>query len=143
MLYENPSCYILLVEDNPLDADLTRRALQKSDPNIRLDMARDGEEALAFLKRWEKGVHPPIFVLLDMKLPKVDGLEVLRAIKTHTHFKILPVVMLTSSNEISDIHQAYMLGANSYIVKAIDYDEFTKAVMRIRDYWCGLNVHPE
>jgi CheY-like chemotaxis protein len=143
MLYETTSCHILLVEDNPLDADLIRRALEKSDPNLRLEIARDGEEAIAFLKRWEAGSTPPVFIMLDLKLPKVDGLEVLRIIKSSQRFRILPIVVLTSSNEISDIQHAYALGANSYILKAIDYDEFSNAVNMIRRYWCGLNIRPE
>jgi CheY-like chemotaxis protein len=143
MLYETISCHILLIEDNPLDADLIRRALGKNDPNLRLELARDGEEAIAFLKRWEEGTPSPVFIMLDLKLPKVDGLDVLRMIKSNPRFRILPVVVLTSSNEISDIQQAYALGANSYILKAIDYDEFSNAVSMIHRYWCGLNIRPE
>jgi CheY-like chemotaxis protein len=143
MFFENTSCYILLVEDNPLDVDLIRRALQKSDNGVRLDVAKDGEEALAFLKRWESGTPAPVFVLLDLKLPKVDGLDVLHVLKKHPHFKILPVVVLTSSNELSDIQKCYALGANSYILKSIDYDELSNAVTMIQRYWCKLNIHPE
>jgi CheY-like chemotaxis protein len=143
MFFENTSCYILLVEDSPLDVDLIRRALQKSDNGVRLDVAQDGEEALAFLKRWEAGTPAPVFVLLDLKLPKVDGLDVLQVLKNHPHFKILPVIVLTSSNELSDIQKAYALGANSYILKSIDYDEFSNAVTMIQRYWCKLNIHPE
>ena len=143
MFFENTSCYILLVEDNPLDVDLIRRALEKSDMGVRLDVAQDGEEALAFLKKWEGGGPVPVFMILDLKLPKVDGLEILQAIKKHPRFKIMPVVILTSSNELSDIQKAYALGANSYILKSIDYEEFSHAVSMIQRYWCRLNIKPE
>lgn len=143
MFFENTSCYVLLIEDNPLDVDLIRRALGKTDGGVRLDVAQDGEEALAFIKRWETGAPVPVFVLLDLKLPKVDGLDVLRAIKSHPRFKILPVIVLTSSNELVDIQRAYAEGANSYTLKSIDYDEFSHAVATIQRYWCRLNIRPE
>jgi len=142
-MFDRSSCYILLVEDNILDADLIRHAVQKAEAAINFDVARDGEEALSFLKQWEKGNPTPIFILLDLKLPKVSGLEVLAAIKTHPRYKVLPVVVLTSSNLPEDIQKAYELGANSYILKSIDYDQFSSAVNLIHRYWCGLNVHPE
>ncbi len=137
------SCHILLVEDNILDADLIKRALQKVDASIDLEIASDGEEAIEYLTEWEKGKPTPIVILLDLKLPKISGLEVLKRLKTHPKYKLLPVVILTSSNEMLDIQQAYELGANSYILKAIDYDQFSSAISLIRRYWCGLNVHPE
>lgn len=136
-------CHILLVEDNPLDADLIQRALHKVEAGIRLEIAADGEEALAYLERWEKGSPLPVVILLDLKLPKISGLDVLRRLKTHPKYKLLPVVVLTSSNELLDIRQAYALGANSYILKAIDYDQFSSAVNLIHRYWCGLNIYPE
>jgi CheY-like chemotaxis protein len=142
-MFDRTSCYILLVEDNILDADLIRHAMQKSEANVNLDVARDGEEALLFLKRWEEGTPTPIVILLDLKLPKVSGLEVLSSLKTHPRYKVLPVVVLTSSNLSEDIQKAYELGANSYILKSIDYDQFANAVGLIHRYWCGLNVHPE
>lgn len=137
------SCHILLVEDNVLDADLIKRALQKVEASIQLEIASDGEEAIAYLDKWEKGTPTPIFILLDLKLPKISGLDVLKQLKTHPKYKLLPVVVLTSSNEMPDIQQAYDLGANSYILKAIDYDQFSSAIGLIHRYWCGLNVHPE
>jgi CheY-like chemotaxis protein len=143
MFFENSSCYILLIEDNPLDVDLIRRALEKSDNGVRLDIAQDGEEALAWIKKWETGGPVPVFVILDLKLPKVDGLEILQTIKNHPRYKILPIVILTSSNELSDIQKAYALGANSYILKSIDYEDFSNAVGMIQRYWCRLNIHPE
>jgi CheY-like chemotaxis protein len=137
------SCYILLVEDNALDIDLIQRAMLKVEATVRLDVARDGEEAVQYLDRWEKGFPTPIVILLDLKLPKLGGLDVLSRLKMHPRYKVLPVVVLTSSNEINDIQQAYALGANSYILKAIDYEQFSKAIALIHRYWCGLNIHPE
>jgi CheY-like chemotaxis protein len=142
-MLERTSCYILLVEDNLLDADLVRLAVQKTEAPVSFNVAQDGEEALADLKRWETGSPVPILILLDLKLPGVSGLEVLKKIKTHPRYRILPVVVLTSSNDAGDIRQAYELGANSYILKSIDYDQFASAVVLIHRYWCGLNVHPE
>jgi CheY-like chemotaxis protein len=137
------SCHILLIEDNVLDADLIKRALQKVEASIHLEIASDGEEAIEYLDKWEKGTPTPIVILLDLKLPKISGLDVLKQLKTHPKYKLLPVVVLTSSNEMLDIQQAYTLGANSYILKAIDYDQFSEAISLIHRYWCGLNVHPE
>ncbi|MCS6994311.1 MAG: response regulator [Anaerolineales bacterium] len=136
-------CHILLIEDNPLDADLIKRAIQKAEPGIVLEIASDGEEALSYLDKWEKGGPTPTVILLDLKLPKVSGLDVLHRLKTHPVYKLLPVVVLTSSNEVFDIRQAYTLGANSYILKAIDYDQFSNAISLIHRYWCGLNIYPE
>ncbi|MCX7755750.1 MAG: response regulator [Anaerolineales bacterium] len=136
-------CHILLIEDNPLDADLIKRAIQKAEPGIVLEIASDGEEALSYLDKWEKGRPTPTVILLDLKLPKVSGLDVLHRLKTHPVYKLLPVVVLTSSNEVFDIRQAYTLGANSYILKAIDYDQFSNAISLIHRYWCGLNIYPE
>jgi CheY-like chemotaxis protein len=142
-MFSRSNCYVLLVEDNILDADLIRHAIQKKEASVNLDVARDGEEALLFLKRWEEGTPTPIVILLDLKLPKVSGLEVLGTLKTHPRYKVLPIVILTSSNLSEDILKAYELGANSYILKSIDYDQFANAVSLIHRYWCGLNVHPE
>lgn len=143
MPYETALNRILLVEDNSLDADLFQRALRKTATNIELEVARDGEEALSYLQKWENGAPTPIVILLDLKLPKIDGSEVLRALKSHPRYKIIPTVILSSSGVASDIAQAYATGANSYIVKAVDYDEFAKAVTLIYHYWCQLNIHPE
>jgi len=137
------SCHILLVEDNALDADLIKRALQKVEANIHLEIASDGEEAIQFLEKWARGIPTPIVILLDLKLPKISGLDVLKQLKTHPKYKLLPVVVLTSSSELLDIQQAYDLGVNSYILKAIDYDQFSSAISLIHRYWCRLNVHPE
>ncbi len=135
---------ILLVEDNPMDVDLTRRAFARRKVNNPIDIARDGEEALALLRRWETLPNDalPILILLDLKLPKVDGLEVLRQIKTHPQFHTIPVVILSTSTEDSDIQVAYQEGANSYIVKPVDFDQFMQIVGHIQTYWCGLNMPP-
>ncbi len=143
MPYETVSHHILLVDDNNLDVDLFERALRKVTSNVKLEMARDGAQALDCIKQWEAGAPPPILILLDLKMPKVNGLEVLRALKSHPRFKIIPVVVMTSSNEIDDIQQAYNLGANSYIMKSVDYDEFARGVALVHHYWCHLNVYPE
>lgn len=143
MPYETISHHILLVDDNNLDVDLFERAIRKTTSNVKLDMAKDGEQALAYFKHWEAGAQLPIVILLDLKMPKVNGLEVLRALKSHPRFKTIPVVVMTSSNETADIQEAYDLGANSYIMKSVDYDEFVRAVALIHHYWCQLNIYPE
>ena len=143
MPYQNSPCSILLVEDNKTDIDLIERAIQKVDPKVRVDLARDGEQALGFISQWAAGAPTPIVILLDLNLPGMDGLELLRTLKTHALYKIVPVVVLSSSKQNIDLDQAYKLGANSYILKAADYDEFAQAVLLIRRYWCELNIRPE
>jgi CheY-like chemotaxis protein len=138
---------ILLVEDNPTDAELTLRALKKSRMANRVVHVVDGEEALDFL--FARGAfsdrkieHGPKVVLLDLKLPKVDGLEVLKIIKSDARTKIIPVVILTSSQEEKDMIQSYESGANSYIVKPVDFDKFMEAVNDLGMYWLLLNQKP-
>ena len=133
---------ILLVEDNPMDIDLTRRAFARRKLVNSLEVARDGEEALAHVARWEAGTPPPVVILLDLKLPKVDGLEVLRRIKEHPQFRTIPVVVITTSAEDYDVQAAYQLGANSYIVKPVDFDKFMEVAMQIELYWSVLNTPP-
>ena len=133
---------ILLVEDNPMDLDLTCRAFARRHIANPIQTARDGEDALGFLRRWELGEPPPVLILLDLKLPKVDGLEVLRLLKIHPRFRLIPVVVLTTSSEEKDMREAYQLGANSYIVKPVDYDRFVEAADRIEEYWCHINQLP-
>ncbi|MCM3877265.1 MAG: response regulator [Thermoanaerobaculia bacterium] len=135
---------ILLVEDNPNDAELALRALKKARVANDVHVARDGAEALEFL--FGEGAYagrarsaPPRVVLLDLKLPKVDGLEVLRRVKTDERTKLIPVVVLTSSREESDLVASYHLGANSYIVKPVDSEKFFEAVHEIGLYWLLLN----
>lgn len=133
---------ILLVEDNPLDLDLTRRALMRHKLVNPLEAARDGEEALAFISRWEAGTPPPALILLDLKLPKVSGLEVLRRLKSHPRFGVIPVIMLTTSSEDGDIREAYKFGVNSYIVKPVNFEKFIKVAAQIEVYWCVMNTPP-
>lgn len=134
---------ILLVEDNPMDLDLALRAFERKRLSNPIQVARDGEEALAWLPRWEAGEAIPALILLDLKLPKVDGLEVLRQLKLHEHFRHIPVVVLTSSAEDKDISTAYDLGVNSYIVKPVSFERFMEVVQHIELYWCVLNRIPE
>jgi CheY-like chemotaxis protein len=134
---------ILLVEDNPMDVDLTRRAFARHKVPNPIHIARDGEEALAYIPQWETGTKTPLVILLDLKLPKVDGLEVLRSFKNHSHYHTIPVVILSTSTEESDIQMAYQEGANSYIAKPVDYDAFTQIVEHIQLYWCNLNTPPK
>ncbi|CDH44223.1 MAG: response regulator [Candidatus Competibacteraceae bacterium] len=138
---------ILLVEDNPNDAELALRALKKNHLANHLFHVADGEEALDFLfargafshRQIENG---PKVVILDLKLPKVDGLEVLRAMKADPRTSIIPVVVLTSSKEEKDIVESYRLGVNSYIVKPVDFDKFIIAVRDLGMYWLLLNQPP-
>ena len=138
---------ILLVEDNPDDEALTLRALKKSNVVNEVVVARDGVEALDYL--FGTGAHEgrdtggmPQVVLLDLKLPRVDGLEVLRRMRADERTRLLPVVVLTTSNEQRDIVESYRLGANSYILKPVDFVQFAEAVRQLGLYWLLLNVAP-
>ena len=131
---------ILLIEDNPMDVDLTRRAFIRHNLANPLEVLWDGQEALDFITSWKAGESTPVVILLDLKLPKVSGLEVLRAIRAHLNFGTIPVVILTSSAEDHDIHEAYLLGANSYIVKPVDFDKFIDVARQIELYWTVLNT---
>ena len=131
---------ILLVEDNANDAELTLRALKQRNLANQVHVCRDGAEAMDFFS----GAGPvPKVVLLDLKLPKVDGLEVLRRLKQDTRTKSIPIVVLTSSREEPDIERAYALGANSYIVKPVDFEAFARAVSDVGLYWLLLNHPPQ
>jgi hypothetical protein len=130
---------ILLVEDNPVDLDLTMRAFKSQKLDNPVLTARDGEEALAYIETWEKGEPRPVVILLDLKMPKVNGLEVLKVLKSHPAFKTIPVVVLTTSSETSDVREAYQLGANSYIVKPVDFEKFLDVAKQIDLYWRVLN----
>lgn len=133
---------VLLVEDNPVDVDLTLRAFARRKLTNPVLVARDGEEALAWLPRWEAGQPLPLVILLDLKLPRIDGLEVLARWKSHPISKSIPVVVLTSSKEDRDVKEAYRLGANSYIVKPVDFSKFLEVANQIDLYWCILNQPP-
>lgn len=130
---------ILLVEDNPMDLDLTLRAFNKKRLTNHVQVARDGEEALAFIPRWEAGEQVPAVILLDINLPKISGLEVLRQLKTHERFRRIPVVILTSSREDRDLKTAYDIGVNSYIEKPVSFSKFVEVAEQIELYWCVLN----
>jgi two-component system, response regulator len=139
-----PSKKILLVEDNPDDVALTLRAFKKNGIANEVVMAGDGQEALDWL--FGQGAYTgrnvadlPAFVLLDLKLPKVDGMEVLRAIRSHPHTSLLRVIMLTTSREEGDVVESYSLGATSYIRKPVDFDEFIRVVGQLGLYWLILN----
>ncbi len=135
----NPMRPILLVEDNPMDVELTLRAFAKRHLANPVEVARDGEEAMRRVEAWEQGELPPLLVLLDLKLPMVDGLDILRRIKEHPRLRSIPVVVLTTSSEDSDMRSAYRLGANSYIVKPVSFDNFMEVVAQIELYWGVLN----
>lgn len=139
-----PLLEILLVEDNPQDAELAIRALKKCMPVSHLHHVSDGQEALDFLfcTTPNGDRKPPKVVLLDLKLPKVGGLEVLREIRSNEHTKLLPVVVLTSSREDSDVAEAYRLGVNSFIVKPVDFENFLEVVSNMGSYWINLNQAP-
>jgi CheY-like chemotaxis protein len=131
---------ILLVEDNPMDVDLTRRAFSRHNLVNPLEVARDGQEALELIEKWSSWKSMPSMVLLDLKLPKINGLDVLRAIRTRPDYVTVPVVVLTSSSEDRDIHEAYSLGANSYIVKPVEFEKFIEVARQIKLYWTVLNT---
>lgn len=138
---------ILLVEDNPLDVELTLRALKQHNLANNVHVVKDGAEALEYI--FATGVyadrnmdHSPKVILLDLKLPKVDGLEVLRRIKSDERTKVTPVVVLTSSREEKDVIESYKLGVNSYIVKPVDFDKFLEAIGELGFYWLLLNEPP-
>jgi len=138
---------ILLVEDNPSDVDLTKRAFEKRNLVNTLVVIRDGQEALDYL--FGVGAYAgrdvadvPACILLDLKLPKVDGVTVLQTIKSDARTRMIPVIVLTSSNEPRDIKACYGLGTNSYIRKPVDFDEFVEAVSHLGLYWLVLNEPP-
>jgi two-component system response regulator len=139
---------ILLVEDNPNDVELTLHAFKMHHIANRVEVVRDGAEALEFI--FCTGAHAhrriedsPKVILLDLKLPKVDGLEVLRRVKADARLRAIPVVVLTTSREERDIIESYQLGVNSYIVKPVDFEQFTESVRSLGMYWLLLNQPPQ
>ncbi len=138
---------ILLVEDSPEDAELTLHSLRRNNLANRIHWARDGEEGLDFLfcrgpHSSRSFRHPPKVVLLDLKLPKVDGLEILRQMKEDPRTRPIPVVVLTSSREEADVVRGYRNGANSYVQKPVDFDQFREAVRQLGLYWMVTNEPP-
>jgi two-component system, response regulator len=145
---ENNAVEILIVEDTPEDLELALRALRKANLTNRIQIARDGAEAIEFI--FAEGKHSgrkvengPKVVLLDLKLPKIDGMEVLRRIKSDPRTKVIPVVVLTSSKEQKDIVESYQLGVNSYMVKPVNFERFAAAVQDLGMYWLLLNQPPK
>jgi two-component system response regulator len=145
---DTTSVEILLVEDNPEDLELTQRALRKANLANNIHIVRDGAEALEFL--FCEGAHAarkiedhPKVILLDLKLPKLDGLQVLRRIKGDPRTKAIPVVVLTSSKEQNDVVESYHLGVNSYIVKPVNFERFAEAVQQLGMYWLLFNQPPK
>jgi len=139
---------VLLVEDNPQDAELTIRSLKKYNMANNLFVVEDGAEALDFIFCKGKFAvreisQPPKVILLDLKLPKVSGLEVLREVKKDAHTRKIPVVVVTSSHEDPDIKAAYDLGANSYVIKPVDFEAFADCVSKLGCYWLLVNQTPQ
>ncbi|HEU4681508.1 MAG TPA: response regulator [Gemmatimonadales bacterium] len=138
---------ILLVEDHPLEVELTLRPLREMGPESRIDLARDGEEALDFLLgrggfRHRLAAPLPRLVLLDLQLPKLDGLEVLRGVRGNARTCMIPVVVLISSADPRQLAQCYQLGANSCVQKPVRYDEFSAVIRTVASYWLGFNQTP-
>ena len=137
---------ILLVEDNPDDVELALHALKKNNIVNHVEVVRDGQEALDYLfykGKYSNSTHPlPGLILLDLKLPKVDGIEILKNIKVDRKLKLIPVVVLTSSKEERDVIESYNLGVNSYIRKPVNFDQFVETVKHIGFYWLLINEPP-
>ena len=141
----NRSLPILLVEDNPMDIELTLRAFKKHKISNPITVARDGEEALDYIHRRGRFAHDapvPALILLDIRLPKLDGIDVLREIKAHPVYRTVPVVILTTSENEVDIQNCYTLGANSFILKPVEFNAFFELTGRIELYWLLTNVPP-
>jgi CheY-like chemotaxis protein len=137
---------ILLAEDDPRDVELTLMALEESKLANEVDVVRDGQEALDYLFRRgafeTRNGNNPALILLDLKMPKVDGLEVLRAIRDDEAVRMTPIVMLTSSREERDIVESYELGVNAYVVKPVDFNQFLEAIKQIGAFWAVVNQPP-
>ena len=137
---------ILLIEDNPSDEKLTLRAMGKSGVATDIEVVRDGAEALDYLFRTgphaQRESRTPDLILLDLKLPRIDGLEVLRRLRSDQRTKLLPVVVLTASNEDQDVTRCYTLGANAYVRKPVDFNQFSEAARALGVFWLVLNEAP-
>jgi CheY-like chemotaxis protein len=138
--------HILLAEDDPRDEELTLAALEEYNLANQVFAVHDGEEALDYLYCWGKfkarTTGNPVAVLLDLKMPKVSGLEVLKIIKADEHLKMIPIVVLTSSRETPDVNECYQHGVNAYVVKPVDFGEFVKAVKQLGVFWAAVNEPP-
>ncbi|MDP2721430.1 MAG: response regulator [Bacteroidales bacterium] len=136
---------ILIVDDSPKDVELTMAALSENHLINEIVVAEDGEEALDYLYKRGKFSHEigiPVVILLDIKMPKMNGIEVLRHIRTNPDFKLIPVIMVTSSHEERDLVESYKLGANSYVVKPVDITQFLEAIKTLGQYWAVVNQPP-
>lgn len=135
---------ILIVEDNPMDLDFMLQAFEENLVANPVRICRDGEEALQYIEAHATPADPdlPLLVLLDLRLPKVDGIEVLRQARQHPVWKLVPIVIITTSSENTDISRAYELGANSFIVKPVDFNSFAEVVKKIKFYWLLENRPP-
>jgi two-component system, response regulator len=145
---EHGTVDLMLVEDNPQDLELALLALREANPLARIHVARDGAEALDYIFCEGPYANRPItdtpkVILLDLKLPKIDGLDVLKRIKGDPRTKLIPIVVLTSSREQRDVVESYQLGVNSYIVKPVNFERFTEAVRNLGFYWQLLNQSPK
>ncbi len=134
---------ILLVEDSAEDAEMTLRALRKNNLANRVHWVKDGEEALEYIFRYAETARVPKLVMLDLKMPKVGGIEVLRQLKANPETRAIPVLVMTSSNEERDVVEAYRLGVNSYIVKPVGFEAFLETVSKIGLYWVLTNRTPQ
>ena len=142
------SVEVLLAEDNPSDAEMAMRAFRKNNLANKVHWVKDGEEALEYVLctgRYadRNAAHPPKLLLLDLKMPKVDGIDVLRRIKSEERLKTIPIVIMTSSNEERDVVETYRLGVNSYIVKPVDFSKFVATVAEVGMYWMLTNRVPQ
>jgi two-component system, response regulator len=142
------SINILLVEDDRVDRELEIRALTKNNPANHIEVVKDGNEAIEFIfctgTYTRRKMNPlPHLIIMDLKLPKVNGLEVLQMIRSDPRTKAIPVVMLTSSREGKDVIESYHLGVNSYVVKPLDFNKFSEAVSNLGSYWCLINQSPK
>jgi CheY-like chemotaxis protein len=134
---------ILLVDDNEYDIDLALRAFKKQQFANPIEVCHDGVEVMEIVKEWDEGRPPPVLILLDLKMPRINGLQVLAYLKGIEKYKEIPVVVLTTSSEDSDVNKAYALGANSYIVKPVEFSKFLQIASQIKLYWMALNSIPK
>jgi CheY-like chemotaxis protein len=134
---------IFLVEDNPMDAELMLRAFEQRMLVNPVVVARDGEAVMDWIPRWEAGEPKPVVILLDLNMPRMSGFEVLQALKAHPVMRGIPVVVLSTSTINRDVQAAYEHGANSYLVKPVDFDKFLFIVGQITEYWAGTNLPPQ